>query len=66
MDHSCVDGYIQQLWSAKRIDEMQVKKLCMRAREILVDEPNVVHVSAPVSQSAALTWPRVVCGSGTC
>ncbi|CAE7465853.1 PP2A4 [Symbiodinium sp. KB8] len=44
-----VDAWIDQLMECKHLSEGQVKQLCEKAREILVQESNVVTVSAPVT-----------------
>lgn len=40
---------IAQLERCEPISEAQVKNLCLKAREILVEESNVQHVDAPVT-----------------
>ncbi len=40
---------IQQLLSCQIIQESQVKELCNKAREILVEESNVQRIEAPVT-----------------
>lgn len=40
---------IAQLERCEPISEAQVKNLCLKAREILVEEANVQHVDAPVT-----------------
>ena len=44
--NSCLDEQIERL---KRCEYLEVKALCLRAREILVDESNVQRVDAPVT-----------------
>ena len=42
------------------ISESQVKELCLKAREILVEEGNVQYVDAPVTVSEFLLSPKIV------
>jgi len=45
---------IEQLRACRPIPEAQVRELCYKAREILIEEGNVVNVDAPVTVSSAL------------
>ena len=42
---------IEQLKRCEPISENQVKELCLKAREILIEEGNVQYVDAPVTVS---------------
>jgi hypothetical protein len=42
---------IEQLRRCEPISEQQVKDLCMKAREILIEEGNVQYVDSPVTVS---------------
>ncbi|KAG4092335.1 Metallo-dependent phosphatase-like protein [Neocallimastix lanati (nom. inval.)] len=46
---SDLDRQIEQLWRCEVIKESEVKDLCNKAREILVEESNVQRVDAPVT-----------------
>ena len=46
---SDLDRQIEQLKRCEYLKESEVKALCDRAREILVDESNVQRVAAPVA-----------------
>jgi hypothetical protein len=46
-----LDRQIEQLKRCEHLKESEVKALCARAREILVDESNVQRVDAPVTVS---------------
>ena len=46
-----LDRQIEQLRRCEYLKESEVKSLCARAREILVDESNVQRVDAPVTVS---------------
>src|SRR6201995_470662 len=46
---SDLDKAIEQLRACKPIPEPQVRELCYKAREILIEEGNVVGVDAPVT-----------------
>ncbi|KAF2121097.1 Metallo-dependent phosphatase-like protein [Lophiotrema nucula] len=46
---SDLDKAIQQLRSCRPIPENQVRELCYKARELLIEEGNVVGVDAPVT-----------------
>ena len=49
MSVSDLDRQIEQLKRCEYIKESEVKNLCAKAREILVEESNVQHVDAPVT-----------------
>ena len=44
-----VDRMIERLRGCKPLLEADVKRLCMRATEILVEEGNVQQVSSPIT-----------------
>ena len=44
-----VDRFVEQLRRGEYLKESEVKNLCVKAREILVDESNVQRVDAPVT-----------------
>mmetsp|Transcript_22056 Transcript_22056/g.32798 ORF Transcript_22056/g.32798 Transcript_22056/m.32798 type:complete len:341 (-) Transcript_22056:95-1117(-) len=46
---SDIDRWIDQLFKCKTLSEEEVKQLCDKAREILVEEANVQPVTAPVT-----------------
>ncbi len=46
---SDLDKQIEQLYKCECITENQVKQLCYKAREILVEESNVQRVDGPVT-----------------
>ena len=48
---SSLDEQIERLKRCEYLKENEVKNLCLRAREILVDEGNVQRVDAPVTVS---------------
>jgi serine/threonine-protein phosphatase 4 catalytic subunit len=48
-DQSDLDRQIDQLRRCEIIKESEVKALCAKAREILVEESNVQRVDAPVT-----------------
>lgn len=52
--NSCLDEQIERLKRCEYLREGEVKALCLRAREILVDESNVQRVDAPVTVSVFL------------
>lgn len=49
---SDLDRQIEQLKRCEHLKESEVKALCTKAKEILVDESNVQRVDAPVTVSA--------------
>jgi serine/threonine-protein phosphatase 4 catalytic subunit len=49
---SSLDQQVEQLKRCEYLKESDVKSLCQKAREILVDESNVQRVDAPVTVSA--------------
>ncbi|KAJ3025457.1 UNVERIFIED_CONTAM: Serine/threonine-protein phosphatase 4 catalytic subunit [Siphonaria sp. JEL0065] len=44
-----LDAQIEQLKRCEQITEAQVRDLCLKAREILVEESNIVKINAPVT-----------------
>jgi len=50
---SDLDRQIEQLRRCEYIKEAEVKALCAKAREILVEESNVQRVDAPVTVRGA-------------
>ena len=48
------DAQIEQLMRCEYLPEHEVRALCLKAREILVDEGNIQRVEAPVT----------ICGGG--
>lgn len=50
-DFSDLDRQIEQLKQCEIIKENEVKALCAKAREILVEEGNVQRVDSPVTVS---------------
>ncbi len=46
---SDLDQAIAQLRACRLIPEEQVRELCHKARELLIEEGNVVQVTAPVT-----------------
>lgn len=53
-DNSDLDRQIEQLKKCEIIKEAEVKALCAKAREILVEESNVQRVDSPVTVSIRL------------
>jgi serine/threonine-protein phosphatase 4 catalytic subunit len=52
---SNLDEQIERLKRCEYLKESEVKILCDRAREILIDESNVQRVDAPVTVSACFS-----------
>ena len=52
-DSSDLDRQIEQLKKCEIIKESEVKALCAKAREILVEESNVQRVDSPVTVSSS-------------
>jgi len=48
-DVSDVEGWIQHLMQCKQLPEADIKRLCEKAREILMEESNVQPVRCPVT-----------------
>ena len=48
-DSSDLDRQIEQLKKCEIITEAEVKALCAKAREILIEESNVQRVDSPVT-----------------
>jgi hypothetical protein len=58
--NSCLDEQIERLKRCEYLREGEVKALCLRAREILVDESNVQRVDAPVTVRLFRSFVRSV------
>lgn len=50
-NHHDVDQWIEQLKKCEYIKEAEVKALCTKAKEILIEESNVQNVDSPVTVS---------------
>ena len=60
-DYSDLDRQIEQLKRCEIIKENEVKTLCAKAREILVEEGNVQRVDSPVTVScSSLTFTSIM------
>lgn len=57
MGTSDLDRQIEQLKRCEPLTEAEVKALCLKAMEILVEESNVQRVDAPVTVTAPLPPP---------
>lgn len=58
-----LDKAIAQLRSCRPIPESQVREVCYKARELLIEEGNVVTVNAPVTVCflfLALSFPFLI------
>lgn len=55
-DTSDLDRQIEQLKRCEIIKEAEVKALCAKAREILVEESNVQHVDSPVTVRFSIVY----------
>jgi hypothetical protein len=65
MGYSDMDRQIEQLNRCEPLTEAEVKALCLKAMEILVEESNVQRVDAPVTVRAphpSRPSPRLHCG----
>jgi len=51
---------IEQLTRCEPISEEQVKRLCLKAREILIEEGNVQVVDSPVTVSLEYPTPNIL------
>ena len=49
MGCSNLDSQIEKLKNCEIISEKEVKELCLKAREILMEESNVQRVDSPVT-----------------
>lgn len=73
---SDLDRQIEQLKKCEPLKESEVKALCLKAMEILVEESNVQRVDAPVTVSllslslsislSLLTYAHTHKGAGGC
>ena len=56
-----LDRWISQLKACQPLKEHEVRQLCNKALEILVEESNVQRVEAPVTICEALHCPPELC-----
>lgn len=49
MSDGDLDEWIEQLQRCEYLNEIEVKILCEKAREVLVEEPNIQHLETPVT-----------------
>lgn len=56
---SDLDRQIEQLKKCEPLKESEVKALCLKAMEILVEESNVQRVDAPVTVSSLTLWVSI-------
>ena len=43
-----MDEYLEKASKGELLDENQIKMICLAARNLLIEEPNVVDLAAPV------------------
>lgn len=58
------DRQIEQLYHCEPISEEDVKRLCIKAREILIEEANVQVVDSPVTVSVSCSTLCTVLSTG--
>mgnify|MGYP003385479114 FL=1 len=63
---SDIDEQIERLKRCEYLKESEVKILCDKAREILIDESNVQRVDAPVTVCSSIAVFRCVHCAKTC
>ena len=52
-----LDKYIEQLKSCKYIqDDRAVKKLCEKAKELLMKEENIIYLNAPITEKKKIKY----------
>ncbi|KAJ3124315.1 putative serine/threonine protein phosphatase, partial [Irineochytrium annulatum] len=44
-----LDAFITKLYARELLDELTIRELCEKVKEVLVDEGNVRHITAPVT-----------------
>jgi len=50
-NNSDIDAYIETLLKCEYIKEEEVKNLCDKAKEILINMTNIVYLSSPITVS---------------
>lgn len=65
-DSSDLDRQIEQLKKCEIIKEAEVKALCAKAREILIEESNVQRVDSPVTVIISILYRTKVRRLLTC
>jgi serine/threonine-protein phosphatase 4 catalytic subunit len=60
-EHSDLDRQIEQLKRCEIIKESEVKVLCAKAREILIEESNVQRIDSPVVVSLLFVYLKALC-----
>lgn len=59
-----VDRMIETLRKTEFLREADVRALCTRAKEIIIDESNVQRVDAPVTVRTCSPCPSFLCSAG--
>jgi hypothetical protein len=44
-----IDIYLEKAYKGELLDELAIKLLCLKLKEIFMDEPNVKHIASPVT-----------------
>jgi serine/threonine-protein phosphatase 4 catalytic subunit len=65
-EHSDLDRQIEQLKRCEIIKENEVKVLCAKAREILIEESNVQRIDSPVVVSSSFFFFFCLCAKRLC
>ncbi len=55
-----IDEQIERLRRCELLKESEIKSLCDKAREILIDESNIQRVNAPVTVSVGLFFEKFI------
>ena len=56
-----LDRWIEQLKRCEVLKESEVKSLCAKALEVLVEESNVQRVDSPVTICRSISFPSPIC-----
>ena len=64
---SNLDKQIEQLKRCEYIKESEVKELCNMARELLIEESNVLHIDTPITVNTSNRYVATyMVNSGIC
>ena len=61
-----LDMLVEKLKKCELVRETEVKALCMKAKEILVEEANVQNIDLPVTVPENFFWPTSILYSVRC
>jgi serine/threonine-protein phosphatase PPG1 len=44
-----IDHYLERAYKGELLEELPIKIICLKLKEILIKEPNLIHLSSPIT-----------------